>query len=118
MIRKWASIACALFASIGGAYGAELRAHWDFENLKDNCFADRVNGLKASGPAGVDLRRFLMPGPEGTAVRFVPGKNPLRVEHCEALDLKDDFTVEVIFKLDASEKFRCIFWKGDRTKDP
>ncbi|MBQ7696620.1 MAG: DUF4091 domain-containing protein [Lentisphaeria bacterium] len=118
MIRKWASIACALFASIGGAYGAELRAHWDFENLKDNCFADKVSGLKASGPAGVDLRRFLMPGPEGTAVRFVPGKNPLRVEHCEALDLKDDFTVEVIFKLDASEKFRCIFWKGDRTKDP
>ena len=118
MIRKWASLAFAFFAAVHGAFGAELRAHWDFEELKDNCFVDKVSGLKAFGPEGADLNRFLTPGPEGTAFRFVPGKNPLRVEHCEALDLKDDFTVEVIFKLDASEKFRCIFWKGDRTKVP
>ena len=119
MTRTWASVVFALlFAAVRGAHGAELRAHWDFNNLKDNGFADRVNGLRAVGPEGVDLSRSLTPGPEGTAFRFVPGKNPLRVEHCEALDLKDDFTVEVIFKMDASEKFRCIFWKGDRTKDP
>ena len=118
MIRKWASAVLAVLASFGGAYGAELRAHWDFEELKDNCFVDKVSGLKASGPEGADLSRFQTPGPEGTAFRFVPGKNPLRVEHCEALDLKDDFTFEAIFKIDESEKFRCIFWKGDRTKDP
>ncbi len=87
MIRTWALIAFAFFAAVHGAYGAELRAHWDFENLKDNCFVDKVSGLKASGPEGVNLRRFLMPGPEGTAFWFVPGKNPLRVEHCRALDL-------------------------------
>ena len=118
MIRTWASAVFALFAAVHGACGAELRAHWDFEELKDNCFVDRVSGLKISGPGGADLSRFLTPGPEGTAFRFVPGKNPLRAEHCQALDLKDDFTLEVIFKIDESEKFRCIFWKGDRTKDP
>ena len=73
-IQEWALIALLFFASTGGAYGAELRAHWDFEELKDNCFADRIGGLKISGPGGVDLSRFLTPGPEGTAFRFVPGK--------------------------------------------
>ena len=120
MVRKSAFIAAAvLFATIHGSFGAELLAHWDFNDLKDNQFIDRVSGLKASGPEGMDLNEFQTPGPDGTAFHFI-GKNPLKVEHHPAIDLKNDFTLELVFKSDNTRRFRfrCIFWKGDRTKIP
>lgn len=97
---------------------AELKVHFDFNEVKNNLFTDSVSGVQASAPAGVDLKSFLVDAPNGRAYRFVPEKNPLVIKHHPAVDLKNDFTIEIVFRSDKNGGFRCLFWKGDRSKKP
>ena len=97
---------------------AQLRVHFDFEKADGDGFADKVSGLRAVAPKGVDLNRSLTLGPNGSAFRFEPRKNPLKIAHDPRIDLKDDFSLEFVFKTTVSRGFHCLFWKGDRSRTP
>ncbi|MBE6357545.1 MAG: DUF4091 domain-containing protein [Lentisphaerae bacterium] len=116
--REWNRKVKALKLREAAREAKQLALHFDFNELQNNEFVDKVSGVRAVGAEGVDLSKFQTVGPYGKAYRFEAGKNPLNLKHVPAIDLKNDFTIDVVFKAAATSDYRCLFWKGDRSKKP
>jgi len=113
---KLAFITMCFIGFLTYACGAD--AKWEFENLNNNGFKDSSGKNLAVFKGIRNNKNLFADGLYGKAVRFEGGSYQLKINNSDAVSLKNNFTINCVFKANKINSYRTLLWKGNRSFKP